>query len=259
MRSTWDRSIANLAGRQHGVVSRRQLRGLGFSEDRIKGRIRRGQLHVVHRGVYAVGFRPTSGEARRMAAVLACGPGAVLSHRSAACHWGLRPAFGGSTEVTRTKGWRAPVGITVHRALLPTDERTVVDGIPVTTMPRTILDLAAVVSRRQLERTLNEVEVRGLTDRLSVPDLLARYPRRRGSAVLRVLLDDFPFRAGLLETTWRPTSRRFSTHADCHGRDSTRMSRRAAGSSRWTVSGRRSADSGARWTGRAWNQEGIRG
>lgn len=73
---------------------------------------------------------------------------------------------------------------------MPDDERTVVERIPVTTVPRTILDLAAVVSRWQLERALNEVEAQGLTDRLSVPDLLARYPRRQGSAVLRALLAD---------------------------------------------------------------------
>ena len=65
-----------------------------------------------------------------------------------------------------------------------------VDSIPVTTVPRTILDLAAVASRRQLEQALNEMEVQGLTDRLSVPDLLARYPRRRGSVVLRTLLNE---------------------------------------------------------------------
>ncbi|HEX6688812.1 MAG TPA: DUF559 domain-containing protein [Solirubrobacterales bacterium] len=77
-----------------------------------------------------------------------------------------------------------------HQSSLPEDERTKVDGIPVTTVPRTILDLAAVGSRRQVERVLNEVEVQGLTDRLSIPDLLARYPRRRGSAALRELLSE---------------------------------------------------------------------
>jgi very-short-patch-repair endonuclease len=76
----------------------------------------------------------------------------------------------------------------VHRAALPNDEWTVVEGIPVTTVPRTILDLAAVASRRQVERALNEAEVRQLTDRLSIPDLIARYPGRRGTVVLRELL-----------------------------------------------------------------------
>jgi very-short-patch-repair endonuclease len=77
-----------------------------------------------------------------------------------------------------------------HRAALPDDERTVVEGIPVTTVPRTILDMAAVAPRRQVERTLNEVEVQGLTDPLSIPDLLARYPGRRGTGLVRELLDE---------------------------------------------------------------------
>ena len=74
--------------------------------------------------------------------------------------------------------------------MLPDDERTAVDGIPVTTVPRTVLDLAAVGSRRQVERALNEIEVRQLTDRLSIPDLLQRYPRRPGTAVVRALLEE---------------------------------------------------------------------
>lgn len=89
-----------------------------------------------------------------------------------------------------------------------------VDGIPVTTVPRTILDLAAVVSRRQLERAFDEVEVKGLTDRLSIPDLLARYPRRRGSAVLRALLDDDAVMCGI---TKNELEERFVALLDSHG------------------------------------------
>jgi very-short-patch-repair endonuclease len=114
----------------------------------------------------------------------------VLSHRSAAQLWGLQRGSSRAIEVTRAGGWRAVDGIVAHRSALPDDERTVVDGIPVTTVPRTILDLAAVASRRQVERVLNESEVRGLTDPMSIPDLLARYPRRRGTVVLRELLDE---------------------------------------------------------------------
>lgn len=125
-----------------------------------------------------------------MAAVLASGPEAVLSHRTAGQLWRLVPRSSHLPEVTRPRHFRARSRIRAHRSQLPDDERTVVDGIPVTTVPRTILDLTAVGSRRQVERALNEVEVQGLTDRLSIPDLLARYPRRRGSAVLRALLDN---------------------------------------------------------------------
>jgi hypothetical protein len=125
-----------------------------------------------------------------MAAILACGPGAVLSHRSAGRLWRLVPGSNGSIEITREKGWRAPTGVHVHRACVPADERTVVDQVPVTSVSRTLLDLAAVLSKRQLERAMNEAEVLRLTDRLSLPDLLDRYPRRRGTAILRALLRD---------------------------------------------------------------------
>jgi very-short-patch-repair endonuclease len=98
--------------------------------------------------------------------------------------------------------------------VLPDDERTVVEGIPVTTVPRTVLDLAAVASRRQVERALNEVEVQGLTDRLSIPDLLARYPRRRGTAVLRALLEDDESVRGI---TRNDLEERFAALIDSYG------------------------------------------
>lgn len=188
--SSVDRSISRLAETQNGIVARRQLLAMGIGARAIEGRLDRGVLHPVHRGVYAVGHRLLHPKGRWTAAVLAVGCGAVLSHRSAAQLWRLHAGSSGSISVTRAKGWRAPAGLSVHRSSLPDDERTVVDGIPVTTVPRTLFDLAAVVSRRQLERALNEAEVLGLTDALSVPDLLERHPRRPGSAVLRELLRD---------------------------------------------------------------------
>jgi very-short-patch-repair endonuclease len=179
-----------LAEAQHGVVARRQLLAIGVSARAIEGRLGRGILHPVHRGVYTVGHRLLDLRGRWMAAVLAVGPGAVLSHRSASRLWRLQRGSSGSISVTRASGWRAPAGVSVHRSSLPEDERTVVERIPVTTVPRTLLDLAAVVSKRQLERALNEAEVQRLTDALSLQDLLERYPRRPGSAVLRELLRD---------------------------------------------------------------------
>jgi very-short-patch-repair endonuclease len=125
-----------------------------------------------------------------MAAVLACGSSAVLSHRSAGRLWRLSRAGGGPLDVTRSSGWRGPRGVAVHRVPLLEDEWTVRDGIPVTGVSRTLLDLAAIVDRRQLERALNEAEVLRLTDRLSLPDLLERYPRRHGAATLRAVLAD---------------------------------------------------------------------
>jgi len=182
-----DLLLVELASRQHGVVARWQLLAKGVGRGAIDDRMGR-RLHPIHHGVYAVGY-PVSGiESRWLAAVLAAGPDAVLSHRSAAQLWGLASRSSHWSEVTRPTYFRSHPLIRAHRSLLPADERTVVEGIPVTTVPRTVLDLAAVGSRRQVERVLNEVEVRGLTDRLSIPDLLARYPRRRGTAALRDLL-----------------------------------------------------------------------
>ena len=123
-----------------------------------------------------------------MAAVLVSGPGVVLSHRSAGQLWGVLPRTPALPEVTRpTKPWPRPTVI-AHRASLPPDEVAVERRLPVTSAPRTLLDLAAVLTKRQLERALHEAEVGRLTDRLSLPDLLERYPRRRGVVNLRALL-----------------------------------------------------------------------
>lgn len=184
-----DRLFSELAGRQHGVVARWQLARAGIGRGTIDDRIGR-RLHPIHRGVYAVGYPISRIESRWMAAVLAAGPDAVLSHRSAAQLWGLVSRSRQRSEVTRPTYFRSQPRICSHRSLLPVDERTVVDGIPVTTVPRTVLDFAGLASRRQVERVLNEVEVRQLTDPLSIPDLLGRYPRRRGTAALRDLLGE---------------------------------------------------------------------
>jgi very-short-patch-repair endonuclease len=183
-----DRLIAELAERQHGVVGRRQLLELGVTVSMLEGRLRRGQLHGVFRGSYAVGHRSVSRRGRLLAAVLAAGPGAVLSHRSAGELFGITPPFAGRPEATAPAGWRAPAGIVVHHAPIAEDERRVEDGIPATTVPRTMLDLAALLDVRQLERAWNEIEVRELRDALSVPDLLARHPGRRGVRKLRAVL-----------------------------------------------------------------------
>jgi very-short-patch-repair endonuclease len=184
-----DRAVAELAGRQHGVVARWQLVRLGMSATAVKRRLARGSLHQVHRGVYAVGHRVLSQDSRWLMAVLAFGPDTVLSHRSAGQLWRIVPRYAIAPEVARSASVRGKRGIVVHRSTIPMDERTIEDGIPVTTAPRTMLDLSSLLDLRQLERAWNEMEVRGLTDSLSVPDLLARHPGRRGVAKLRVLLD----------------------------------------------------------------------
>lgn len=124
-----------------------------------------------------------------MAAVLACGTEALLSHRSAARLWGLMPPAAEWIDVTRPDRRVRRDGILSHRGEVADDERDVVDGIPVTSPFRTVFDLAAVLDMRGLERTWHEAEVRGLRDRVSLPMLLERYPGRRGSQNLRMLLE----------------------------------------------------------------------
>ncbi len=186
--STIDVVIARLAERQHGVVARAQLLELGLGRDAIGHRLDCGRLHPLHRGIYAVGHRALTREARWIAAVLASGSAAVLSHRSAAALWGLRVASGTRADVTVARRLRARTGIAAHHAVLPADEVTVVRGIAVTTPPRTLLDLAAVVAPRHLERAVNDAEVLRLADALSLEQLVLRHPRRRGIAALRRIL-----------------------------------------------------------------------
>lgn len=186
---SWDRAIGELARRQHGIVARWQLLAMGMGRGAIAGRVGRGALYEVYRGVYTVGCARISRKGRWMAAVLALGPAACLSHRSAAALWGLTTPGSRWPEVTVPRGRRGRrQGLRSHQCDLADDEWEVVDGIPVTSPLRTVLDLAAVLSRRELERVLHELAVRGLTDRMSLWDLLERYPRRRGTALLRELL-----------------------------------------------------------------------
>lgn len=142
-----------------------------------------------------------------MAAVLSAGPDAVLSHRSAAALWGLLPPSSIPIEVTRPRRFRSRSGLRAHCSAIGSDEVAKLDGIPVTSMSRTLFDLATVVNRHRLETAFNEVEVRGLTDRLSVVDLLERYPRRRGSAALRAIMADEKKARGI---TKKELERRFA-------------------------------------------------
>jgi very-short-patch-repair endonuclease len=184
--SAAERAIGALAERQHGVVTRAQLSELGLGAGAIDHRVRLGRLRAVHRGVYRIGLLSSDG--RRMAAVLACGPGAVLSHRSAAALWGIRQSD--RIEVTTRASHRGPKHISVHRSPLRDDERTTHRGIPTTTVPRTLLDLSAVVHPDALRSALRQADQLRLTDPLSLIDLVERYPRRQGLAAIRALLKE---------------------------------------------------------------------
>ena len=185
-----DRALAELAPRQHGVVARQQLIALGISRHPIDYLIARGWVRVVHRGVYAVGHSSLTQKGRWMAAVLAAGPGAVLSHRSAAALWRLGMTELAPVEVTIPRSCRRRSAVVTHRAVLVVDEITIVDGIPVTTVARTLLDLAAFQPRRQLERALHEADIQRLWDVTGLHALVDRYPARRGTRTLRAILAD---------------------------------------------------------------------
>jgi very-short-patch-repair endonuclease len=172
-------------------VSTEQLTRIGFSQDSIERRVRSGRLRRLHRGVYLVGpIRPP--HAREMAAVLACGPSAVLSHRSAGALWNLLPcsANSGPVHVTVPGAERRRTGIRIHRVgELSRDEIRRHHGIPVTAPERTILDLAADVTPAELEQALATAERSHLTTCSKLYSLLARYPGRPGTPLLRKILE----------------------------------------------------------------------
>jgi hypothetical protein len=176
--------IRRLAERQHGIVARRQLIVLGLSAGLIRGRVDSGYLLPLHRGVFAVGHGRINQRARWIAAVLASGPGAVLSHGSAADLWSLRGSRG-APEVVRRSGGSGPDAIRVHQTrVLHRSETTVEAGIPVTSIERTIMDMAPRLDDRQLERMLVAAD---RSRRLRWPRLMClieRAPRRSGAGRL---------------------------------------------------------------------------
>jgi very-short-patch-repair endonuclease len=181
--------MGRLADRQYGVVEWGQLRDLGLGKDLIQHRIAAGRLRPLHRGVYAVGHRVIPREGRWVAAILASGPEAVLSHWSAAALWMIRPNSRSVIDVTTPHKSRSWDGIRRHHKPLPFDEVTVEEGIPVTTVPRTIFDLAATEPVDVVKSLLRESEYRQLSDRLSLWDLVERYPGRRGVRTVRAALE----------------------------------------------------------------------
>lgn len=181
-----DELIAALAALQHGVVGFAQLIALGVSREAIRHRVATGRLHRLYRGVYAVGHTVRTIRGRYTAAVLACGDGAVLSHRAAAAHLSIRRSS--VIEVTTPVARRARKGIRLHTARLEPDEHELVDGIPTTTTARTLLDLAAILTKDQLEAALAEADYLQRTSFTSLAALAERYPRRAGTAAIRALI-----------------------------------------------------------------------
>jgi very-short-patch-repair endonuclease len=186
-----ERALAALAGRQYGVVGRWQLVELGFGDEAIRLRLASERLHPLHRDAYAVGHRIIIKRGKWLAAVLAMGPGAFLSHRSAAALWGLagdRP----KVDINAPRGRQArpgrATGIKVHRCKYQVDEVTTRDGIAVSTVARTLFDVA--------ERSL-PYELKGAWDEASrlrllrVPEVAVLYERHRGRRRARKSIKPF--------------------------------------------------------------------
>jgi very-short-patch-repair endonuclease len=204
--------LAALAKRQHGVVSVRQLIELGYSRHAIARANASGRLHRLHRGVYAVGHGCLSWHGNCLAAVLACGPGAVTSHACAAWLWDLAPKRPATIHVTTMTRRHTRPGMRIHFARLGESDRARVEDIPATTVPRTLLDLAATLSPTALDRAIERAEARDLFDLRAVASLLDRAGRHPGRARLRHALaiyrDEPAFTRSRLERRFLETLRK---------------------------------------------------
>jgi hypothetical protein len=178
--------LRRLAGRQWGVVSRDQLTALGLGANGIAQWIRAGRLIRLYRGVYALGHDRLRREGRWLAAVMACGPGAALSHRDAAALWELRQSNSAHIDVTvPSQNGRRRAGIRIHRSgRLRAQEVTVRHGIPVTTVARTLLDLADVLDRQALKRVITEAEYTKRFDMAAINAVVHDNPGRRGARLM---------------------------------------------------------------------------
>ncbi len=188
MLSQRERELAALADRQHGVIARRQLIAAGVSARSIGRRIEASRLQVVHRGVYAFGYGKLTRRGHWMAAVLACGELALLSHRSAAALWGLMRSHRGPIDVSSASGRGRP-GILVHEGGIHQDDRANVAGIPVTTVARTLFDLAELVDEHQLEKAFEEADRLRLLEMAALESVCARGHGRKALKPIRSLIE----------------------------------------------------------------------
>jgi very-short-patch-repair endonuclease len=208
MGSTFHQSASagpwELAARQHGVITRRQLLEFGLSAQSIQHRIVKGRLHRVDKGVYAVGRPEVNRHGRWMAAVLACGPKAALSHATAAALWGVHSSSGAIEVSLRSSSARRRAGVRVYRRpTLPSSDIAVRDGIPVTGIVRTLIDLSLCLDRSRMERAINEADRLDLIDPEALAEALDAYRGQRGPGKLRKILDRRSFRLTDSELEWR--------------------------------------------------------
>ena len=189
--------VQRIANRQFGVISRNQILWLGFNSDWVNHRLEKKWLYVIYRGVYAVGRPELSRRGEWMAAVLACGDHAVLSHESAAALWEIRPDRRAAQIhiVVPGTALRRHSGIVVHRrTALTRSDITRRLGIPVTTPVCTLIDYAARHTRDEVESAINEADIRGLTNPNALRKALETAPPRPGVAAMRAMLDRRTFR-----------------------------------------------------------------
>jgi len=182
---TLDSAIAMIAAPQHGVVTHYQLLALGLTERMIWYRIKIGRLHPLHRGVYAVGHVPVSPHAHAIAAVLACGPGALLSHSSAATLWGVTKEWSSPLEVTASSARRRS-RLRIHRSkTLTAGDRAVHFGIPATSPARTLLDNANSLTDGEIARAISDLRHARYLSLADLDELLTRHPPCRAANRLR--------------------------------------------------------------------------
>ncbi|MDX6657407.1 MAG: hypothetical protein QOH62_2200, partial [Solirubrobacteraceae bacterium] len=194
-----DVRIAELANRQWGVVTNADLIALGATRRQIDARLAQGRLIRLHRGVYAFGHARLTPHGRWLAAVLGCGPGATLSHRSAAALWGLRATPGGAIDVTIPRSGRnRRHGVLLHTSRrLMAEDIAVVDGIPVTTPARTIVDLADIEAQHRVRRAADQAErlnlhapIVPIEGRRGIRSLVALEHERLGTQLTRSELEE---------------------------------------------------------------------
>ncbi len=187
--------MARLATRQHGVVARWQLAEMGFGEEGIRVMLSAGRLTPMHREVFGVGHRRTDRGARWWAAVLAYGPGAVLSHRSAAAAWGIASHGRRPIDVTSPRGRQGierRAGIWVHRGKLDPSDRTAHNGFPLTTVARTLFDVAESEPFELLRDAASEADRLNLAWTREIGAICERGRGRRALRPIRRLLADLP-------------------------------------------------------------------
>jgi very-short-patch-repair endonuclease len=201
-----DSALARLVEAQYGVIARRQVLALGIGHRAIERRLARGSWIALHRGVYAVGHRQLRQEGRWMAAVLAVGPGAVLSHRDAAALHGIRQTpEGRRISVSTGAHARSVDGVWIKaRRTLGAEDVTVVRGIPLTSPARTLVDLASLLTAAQLANALGEADRRGLLDVAAVERTLVRTRGRHGQGHrrLRAALDAHAMHGAVRARSW---------------------------------------------------------